>query len=139
MSGFVASMLTSTWRDLKIKIEEEFRKEGRDPTEMQFRPSLKLQYFGMLKDLEVESPSEELTAEFSKELDRFDSPELREILRRYDELFELIFRRGTKSPELGYQNYRSMAYLAKNQKIMPQKGQEKSFGIVNGMRLQFGR
>jgi len=102
MSGFVASMLTSTWRDLKIKIEEEFRKEGRDPTEMQFRPSLKLQYFGMLKDLEVESPSEELTAEFSKELDRFDSPELREILRRYDELFELIFRRGTKSPELGY-------------------------------------
>jgi len=102
MSGFVASMLSSTWRDLKIKIEEEFKKEGRDPNEMEFRPSLKLQYFGMLKDLEVESPSEELTAEYSKELERFDSPELREIVRRYDELFELIFRRGTKSPELGY-------------------------------------
>lgn len=69
---------------------------------MEFRPSLKLQYFGMLKDLEVESPSEELTAEYSKELERFDLPELREIIRRYDELFELIFRRGTKSPELGY-------------------------------------
>jgi N-methylhydantoinase A/acetone carboxylase beta subunit len=102
MSGFVASMLTSTWKDLKIKIEEEFKKEGRDPNEMEFRPSVKLQYFGMLKDLEVESPSEELTAEYSQELERFDSPELREILRRYDELFELIFRRGTKSPELGY-------------------------------------
>lgn len=102
MSGFVASMLSSTWNDLKIKIEEEFKKEGRDPNEMEFRPSVKLQYFGMLKDLEVESPSAVLTAEYSKELERFDSPELREIVRRYDELFELIFRRGTKSPELGY-------------------------------------
>ncbi|MFW9852808.1 MAG: hydantoinase/oxoprolinase family protein [Candidatus Thorarchaeota archaeon] len=102
MSGFVASMLSSTWNDLKVKIQEEFKKEGRDPNEMEFKPSLKLQYFGMLKDLEVESPSEVLTAEYSKELERFDSPELREIMRRYDELFELIFRRGTKSPELGY-------------------------------------
>ncbi|MEJ2250935.1 MAG: hydantoinase/oxoprolinase family protein [Candidatus Lokiarchaeota archaeon] len=30
MSGFVASMLSSTWNDLKSKITEEFRKEGRD-------------------------------------------------------------------------------------------------------------
>jgi acetone carboxylase beta subunit len=102
MSGFVASMLTSTWNDLKSKITEEFKKEGRDPTKMEFRPSLKLQYFGMLKDLEVESPTEVLTAEYSPELERFDSPELTEILQRYDDLFERIFRRGTKSPELGY-------------------------------------
>jgi len=102
MSGFVASMLTSTWNDLKTKIENEFKKEGRDPNEMEFRPSLKLQYFGMLKDLEVDSPSMELTAEYSQELGRFDSPELREIVKRYDDLFEHIFRRGTKSPELGY-------------------------------------
>jgi acetone carboxylase beta subunit len=102
MSGFVASMLSSTWNDLKNKIKEEFEKEGRDPTNMEFKPSLKLQYFGMLKDLEVESPTDVLTAEYSQELDRFDSPELQEILKRYDNLFEKIFRRGTKSPELGY-------------------------------------
>ena len=102
MSGFVASMLSSTWSDLKDKIKSEFEKEGRDPNKMEFRPSLKLQYFGMLKDLEVESPVEVLTAEYSPELERFDSPELKEILQRYDDLFERIFRRGTKSPELGY-------------------------------------
>jgi N-methylhydantoinase A/oxoprolinase/acetone carboxylase beta subunit len=102
MSGFVASMISSTWRDLKEKIIKEFEKEGRDPSEMEFRPSLKIQYFGMLKDLEVASPSMELTAEYSEELERFDSPELNEILKSYDDLFEKIFRRGTKSPELGY-------------------------------------
>jgi N-methylhydantoinase A/oxoprolinase/acetone carboxylase beta subunit len=102
MSSFVASMITSTWRDLKIKIMNEFEKEGRDPNEMEFRPSLKLQYFGMLDDLEVQSPYEELTIEHSEELDRFDSVELNDLLRRYDDLFERIFRRGTKSPELGY-------------------------------------
>jgi len=102
MSGFVASMISSTWRDLKEKIIKEFEKEGRDPNEMEFRPSLKIQYFGMLKDLEVASPSIELTAEYSEELERFDSPELNEILKSYDDLFEKIFRRGTKSPELGY-------------------------------------
>ena len=102
MSGFVASMLSSTWNDLKIKIRNEFEKEGRDPNEMEFRPSLKLQYFGMLKDLEVESDTDTYTAEYSQELERFDSPELKVIIKKYDDLFEKIFRRGTKSPELGY-------------------------------------
>ncbi|MFX1287550.1 MAG: hydantoinase/oxoprolinase family protein [Promethearchaeota archaeon] len=102
MSGFVASMLSSTWTDLKIKIREEFEKEGRNPDEMEFKPSLKLQYFGMLKDLEVESHKDILSSEYSAELERFDSPDVELILRRYDDLFEKIFRRGTKSPELGY-------------------------------------
>ena len=102
MSGFVASMLSSTWNDLKTKIRNEFEKEGRDPNEMEFRPSLKLQYFGMLKDLEVESDTDTYTAEYSQELERFDSPELNVIIKKYDDLFEKIFRRGTKSPELGY-------------------------------------
>jgi N-methylhydantoinase A/acetone carboxylase beta subunit len=102
MSGFVASMLTSTWNDLKSKIRDEFEKEGRNPDEMEFTPSLKLQYFGMLKDLEVESHTDTLTAEYSTELDRFDSPDIELLLKRYDDLFEKIFRRGTKSPELGY-------------------------------------
>ncbi|NHJ20370.1 MAG: hydantoinase/oxoprolinase family protein [Candidatus Lokiarchaeota archaeon] len=102
MSGFVASMLSSTWNDLKTRIKEEFEKEGRNPEEMKFKPSLKLQYFGMLKDLEVESHTDVLNAEYSAELDRFDSPDVDIILKRYDDLFEKIFRRGTKSPELGY-------------------------------------
>jgi len=102
MIGFVASILSSTWKALKNNIVKEFEAEGRDPNEMIFKPSLRLQYFGMLDDLEVQSPVEELNIEYSSELQRYDSPELEEITRRYDDLFEQIFKRGTKSPELGY-------------------------------------
>ncbi len=102
MIGFVASILTSTWKELKNSIIKEFEAEGRDPSEMIFKPSLRLQYFGMLDDLEVQSPVEELTIDYSSELQRYDSPELEDITHRYDDLFEKIFKRGTKSPELGY-------------------------------------
>jgi N-methylhydantoinase A/acetone carboxylase beta subunit len=102
MIAFVSSILSSTWKELKNNITKEFEAEGRDPSEMIFKPSLRLQYFGMLDDLEVQSPVEELTLDYSAELQRYDSPELEEITRNYDNLFEQIFRRGTKSPELGY-------------------------------------
>ncbi|MFX0043297.1 MAG: hydantoinase/oxoprolinase family protein [Candidatus Hodarchaeota archaeon] len=102
MIAFVSSVLSSTWSDLKKNIIKEFEAEGRDPNDMVFKPSLRCQYFGMLDDLEVQSPAEELTLDFSPELQRYDSKELAEITRRYNDLFEDIFRRGTKSPELGY-------------------------------------
>jgi len=102
MNAFTASILNSTWTELKNNIIQEFKSEGRDPTEMLFIPSLRLQYFGMLDDLEVQSPVEELTLHLSKETHVYDSPELKVIAGRYDDLFEQIFKRGTKSPELGY-------------------------------------
>ncbi|MHA2394087.1 MAG: hydantoinase/oxoprolinase family protein [Promethearchaeota archaeon] len=102
MNAFVSSMLTSTWTELKNNIAKEFESEGRDPQEMVFKPSLRIQYFGMLDDLEVESHVEELTLQLSPDTQIYDSPELGEIINRYDNLFEQIFRRGTKSPELGY-------------------------------------
>ena len=102
MIAFVSSILSSTWNELKNNIIKEFEAEGRDPNEMIFKPSLRVQYFGMLDDLEVQSPVEELTLNYSPQLERYDSPELKDIMKSYDDLFEEIFRRGTKSPELGY-------------------------------------
>jgi N-methylhydantoinase A/acetone carboxylase beta subunit len=102
MNTFVASMLNSTWSELKGNIAKEFEKEGRDPSEIEFRPSLRLQYLGMFDDLEVQSPTEELSLKFIDDLQRYDSADLIEITRRYNDLFEQIFRRGTTSPELGY-------------------------------------
>ena len=61
-----------------------------------------MQYFGMFDDLEVESPAIELTSQYSTEKDRYVSEDLIEITKRYNKLFEEIFRRGTTSPELGY-------------------------------------
>ena len=102
MNTFVASLLNSTWTELKNNIAKEFEAEGRDPNEMIFKPTLRLQYFGMFDDLEVQSPAEELTYQLSPETQIYDSPELKVITKSYDDLFEKIFKRGTKSPELGY-------------------------------------
>jgi len=102
MNAFVSSILNSTWTELKNSIAKEFESEGRDSNEMKFKPTLRLQYFGMMDDLEVESPVEELTVSLSSKTQIYDSPELREVTKRYDDLFEQIFKRGTKSPELGY-------------------------------------
>ncbi|MFX1557587.1 MAG: hydantoinase/oxoprolinase family protein [Promethearchaeota archaeon] len=102
MNGFVSSLLNSTWLDLKMNIIKEFEAEGRDPSEMIFKPSLRIQYLGMMDDLEVQSSTDELSIIFFEEFQRYDSKELTQITKNYDELFEEIYRRGTKSPELGY-------------------------------------
>ncbi len=102
MNTFVASMLNSTWSELKANIVKEFEKESRDISEIEFRASLRMQYLGMFDDLEVQSPSEELSINHVPDLGRYDSKDLIEITRRYNDLFEEIFQRGTSSPELGY-------------------------------------
>nr|MDO8082978.1 hydantoinase/oxoprolinase family protein [Candidatus Freyarchaeota archaeon] len=98
MNPIVAMMLSATWAELKQNIVKEFEKDGRDPSEMEFRPSVRLEYLGMLDDLEVQSPSENLQPN-----------DVWTIARKYDELFEEIFRRGTKSPELGYHITKAVA------------------------------
>jgi len=102
MNAFTASIINSTWAELKKNIINEFEAEGRDPNDMIFKPSLRLQYFGMLDDLEVQSSVDELSVQLSPDTQIYDSPELKAISKQYDELFEQIFKRGTKSPELGY-------------------------------------
>jgi len=98
LNNAVAMMLNATWSQLKNDIKEEFKKEGRDPEEMLFQPSLRIQYLGMLDDLEVESPMETVKPE-----------DLSILTKKYDDLFEKVFRRGTKSPELGYHITKAVA------------------------------
>lgn len=94
----VSMVLNATWGELKKTISKEFEREGRDPNEMIFRPSVRLEYLGMLDDLEVPSPSEKLSPD-----------DMWKIARSYDDLFEEIYKRGTKSPELGYHITKAVA------------------------------
>lgn len=91
MNQAVSMVLNATWSELKKRISAEFKNEGRDPTEMKFYPSLRIQYLGMLDDLEVQCSS-----------DTIKPDDIWTIARNYDDLFEEVYRRGTKSPELGY-------------------------------------
>ncbi|MHA1293203.1 MAG: hydantoinase/oxoprolinase family protein [Promethearchaeota archaeon] len=98
MNHAVSMVLNATWGELKKRIAKEFEAEGRDASEMQFRPSVRLQYLGMLDDLEVTAPSDNLSPD-----------DIWKLARSYDELFEEIYRRGTKSPELGYHITKAVA------------------------------
>jgi N-methylhydantoinase A/acetone carboxylase beta subunit len=98
MNNAVAMVLNATWGQLKKNIIKEFEKEGGDPSEMQFRPSLRLEYLGMFDDLEVESFTENIKP-----------TELSKLTKSYDDLFEKIYKRGTKSPELGYHITKAVA------------------------------
>lgn len=98
MNEIVSMMLNATWSELKKNIIKEFEKEDRDPSEMEFIPSIRIQYFGMFDDLEVKSSSDNLKAE-----------DVWKLVRSYDDLFEQIFRRGTKSPDLGYHITKAVA------------------------------
>ena len=98
LDNAVVMMLNATWSQLKKDISKEFEKEGRDPNDMKFKPTLRVQYLGMLDDLEVESPSDNIKIE-----------DLEVIKKNYDDLFEQIFKRGTKSPELGYHITKAVA------------------------------
>ena len=98
MNEIVSMMLNATWSGLKKNIIKEFEKEDRDPSEMEFIPSIRIQYFGMFDDLEVKSSSDNLKAE-----------DVWKLARSYDDLFEQIFRRGTKSPDLGYHITKAVA------------------------------
>ncbi len=98
MNEIVSMMLNATWSELKKDIIKEFEKEDRDPSEMEFIPSVRIQYFGMFDDLEIKSSSDNLKAE-----------DVWKLARSYDDLFEQIFRRGTKSPNLGYHITKAVA------------------------------
>ncbi|MBA7506902.1 Acetone carboxylase beta subunit [subsurface metagenome] len=91
LNALVAGLSSAGWKELKDRIVGEFERDGRNPEEVEFRPSTRLMYKGMLDDLEVDSPS-----------DTLEAGDMKEITSRYDKRFEEIFKRGTKSPELGY-------------------------------------
>lgn len=89
---FVARQLTEVWAGMREAIEAEFAADNRDPERMEFTPRLRLQYAGLVNDLEVTSPTASPSVD-----------DVERLLDRYDERFESIYRRGTKSPERGYQ------------------------------------
>jgi N-methylhydantoinase A/acetone carboxylase beta subunit len=89
--AIVAMMGTVGYAELKERIDTEFKRDGMDPEKIEFRPSARLQYMGMLDDLEVDSPSDKLGVD-----------DIKDITGRYNRRFEEIYKRGAKSPELGY-------------------------------------
>ncbi|PSR30817.1 MAG: acetone carboxylase subunit beta [Sulfobacillus benefaciens] len=87
----VAQSLNQAWEDIRNRIGQEFQRDGLNPAEMSFVPSVRMQYLGMLDDIEVRA---------KWPIDAKDG--LTSLIDRFDELFAKIFARSARSPEAGY-------------------------------------
>ena len=88
----IVGALRQAWDGLRDKIRADARRDGVDPDEVRFTRNLRMQYFGMLDDLEVAVG--DLSGDADADVER--------IMRDFDALYEKIFARAAKSPESGY-------------------------------------
>jgi len=91
----VADSLTDSMESLEEEARDAFVQDQVDVDEMDFRPSVAVQYAGMQEDLEVRVPEGLWDGSF-------DETDLGEILDRYEDEFSQVFRRAAQSPEQGY-------------------------------------
>ena len=127
----VAGLLRSAWSEIRERLAGELRRDGLDPERMVFRPYVRMQYRGMLDDLEIASPS----AEPSRE-------DLDAIIAEYERLFERIFARAAKSPEAGYVVTKAIGVgiVPTEKPRIPDlslQGQEPAKGSMKGQRQIF--
>jgi acetone carboxylase beta subunit len=88
----IIGLIKQTWDALRQRIEDDARRDGIDPKRVKFMPSIRMQYLGMLDDLEIQVPK--LSKDPNRDADK--------MMRDFDALFEKIFARAARSPESGY-------------------------------------
>ncbi len=93
----VAHSITETLIALRDRAESAFQRDGIDPASVEFQPSLRIQYLGMLDDLEID------ISEMWDSEDGVDAADIEPIIQRYESTFDQVFQRAAKSPENGYQ------------------------------------
>jgi N-methylhydantoinase A/acetone carboxylase beta subunit len=91
----IAEGLTATFEELEDRAVDAFDHDLISEENIEFRPSVRIQYAGMLEDLEVEIPEEVWN-------EGIDEEGLRTILDQYEVQFERTFQRAAQSPENGY-------------------------------------
>ncbi len=88
----IGAMLTQAWQALEQRAVEEFAKSGFARDQIRFAHGVRMQYFGQLNDIEIDSPHPAL-----------ESPEqVQDLIDRYEEAYGQVYASSAKSPELGY-------------------------------------
>lgn len=88
----VAGALNGAWEVLDEQVAGEFARNDIARDQIEFRPLVRMQYFGQLNDLELPSPVERIR---SKE-------DVDALLEAFEELYAKIYARSARSPELGF-------------------------------------
>jgi acetone carboxylase, beta subunit len=80
------------WQMLRERVVEEFGKSGVGEEEIAFRHYVRMQYYGQLNDLEIESPHESLET----------GEQVEDLIATFEEAYGKLYARSARSPELGY-------------------------------------
>jgi N-methylhydantoinase A/acetone carboxylase beta subunit len=80
------------WQMLRERVVEEFGKSGVEEEAIAFRHYVRMQYYGQLNDLEIESPHEAL--ETGEQVD--------DLIAAFEDAYGKLYARSARSPELGY-------------------------------------
>jgi N-methylhydantoinase A/acetone carboxylase beta subunit len=88
----IGQLLTGVWRELERRVETEFAKSGYGPADVTFTLGVRMQYYGQLIDIEVDSPHTAL-----------DSAErVGDLIAAFEATYKTMYARAASSPELGY-------------------------------------
>lgn len=88
----IGMMVTGAWQGLEAKVAAEFARSGIDRDQIRFRHAVRMQYYGQLNDIEIDSPHAVLG----------DAAQLDDLIAVFEEAYGKVFANSARSPELGY-------------------------------------
>lgn len=84
--------INAAWDTLADQVAAEFAKSGIAREQIQFKPAIRMQYYGQLNDLEFRSP-----------VQRIEEPgDMRQLVHAFDELYAKIYYNAARTPDFGY-------------------------------------
>lgn len=89
----MVALVSQTWRALEDRVRAEFAKSGNGaPQDVTFTHMVRMQYYGQLVDIEVDSPKADL-----------QTPEDADALcAAFEQTYQRMYAQAASSPELGY-------------------------------------
>lgn len=84
--------VTTSWARLRKQVEDEFAKSGVSPDKINYKPGVRMLYYGQLNDLEIVSDVDELKT----------GDDLIHLCEAFEELYVKIYGLGAQTPQFGY-------------------------------------
>ncbi|MBI4898278.1 MAG: hydantoinase/oxoprolinase family protein [Actinobacteria bacterium] len=88
----IGMMLSQAWRALEERVAAEFEKSGYKREEISYVHSVRMQYFGQLNDIEIDSPHANIET----------VDQMNDLIANFEESYGRLYAASAKSPELGY-------------------------------------
>jgi N-methylhydantoinase A/acetone carboxylase beta subunit len=88
----MVQLVAQAWRSLEDRVRAEFAKSGEDVATVSFTHMVRMQYYGQLVDIEVDSPTSDLST----------AADAQALCDAFEATYQRMYARAASSPELGY-------------------------------------